>query len=440
MKAETIETSLDTLLWERYQALGISRKVFEFGKQVRNELTDRFVEIDKVAEYNQLKVLQAMQENRVSEACLYGTTGYGYNDIGRDTLEKVYASVFQTEDALVRPQITCGTHALALALLSNLRPGDELLSPVGKPYDTLEEVIGIRPSKGSLKEYGISYRQVDLLPDGSFNYPEIEKALNDKTRLVTIQRSKGYQTRPTLSVKRIGELIAFIKARKPDVLCMVDNCYGEFVETCEPSQVGADMVVGSLIKNPGGGLAQVGGYIAGKKECVENAAYRLTSPGLGKEVGASLSVLPSFYQGLFLSPTVTASALKGAVYAANLYEKLGFLVLPNGKESRHDIIQAVTFQNPEGVIAFCQGIQSAAPVDSFVTPEPWDMPGYDSQVIMAAGAFVSGSSIELSADGPIKPPYSVYFQGGLTWQHAGFGILKSLQALVEKGLIPQLLG
>lgn len=440
MKAETIETSLDTLLWERYQALGISRKVFEFGKQVRNELTDRFAEIDKVAEYNQLKVLQAMQENRVSEACLYGTTGYGYNDIGRDTLEKVYASVFQTEDALVRPQITCGTHALALALLSNLRPGDELLSPVGKPYDTLEEVIGIRPSKGSLKEYGISYRQVDLLPDGSFNYPEIEKALNDKTRLVTIQRSKGYQTRPTLSVKRIGELIAFIKARKPDVLCMVDNCYGEFVETCEPSQVGADMVVGSLIKNPGGGLAQVGGYIAGKKECVENVAYRLTSPGLGKEVGASLSVLPSFYQGLFLSPTVTASALKGAVYAANLYEKLGFLVLPNGKESRHDIIQAVTFQNPEGVIAFCQGIQSAAPVDSFVTPEPWDMPGYDSQVIMAAGAFVSGSSIELSADGPIKPPYSVYFQGGLTWQHAGFGILKSLQALVEKGLIPQLLG
>lgn len=440
MKAETIETSLDTLLWERYQALGISRKVFEFGKQVRNELTDRFAEIDKVAEYNQLKVLQAMQENRVSEACLYGTTGYGYNDIGRDTLEKVYASVFQTEDALVRPQITCGTHALALALLSNLRPGDELLSPVGKPYDTLEEVIGIRPSKGSLKEYGISYRQVDLLPDGSFNYPEIEKALNDKTRLVTIQRSKGYQTRPTLSVKRIGELIAFIKARKPDVLCMVDNCYGEFVETCEPSQVGADMVVGSLIKNPGGGLAQVGGYIAGKKECVENAAYRLTSPGLGKEVGASLSVLPSFYQGLFLSPTVTASALKGAVYAANLYEKLGFLVLPNGKESRHDIIQAVTFQNPEGVIAFCQGIQSAAPVDSFVTPEPWDMPGYDSQVIMAAGTFVSGSSIELSADGPIKPPYSVYFQGGLTWQHAGFGILKSLQALVEKGLIPQLLG
>lgn len=440
MKAETIETSLDTLLWERYQALGISRKVFEFGKQVRNELTDRFAEIDKVAEYNQLKVLQAMQENRVSEACLYGTTGYGYNDIGRDTLEKVYASVFQTEDALVRPQITCGTHALALALLSNLRPGDELLSPVGKPYDTLEEVIGIRPSKGSLKEYGISYRQVDLLPDGSFNYPEIEKALNDKTRLVTIQRSKGYQTRPTLSVKRIGELIAFIKARKPDVLCMVDNCYGEFVETCEPSQVGADMVVGSLIKNPGGGLAQVGGYIAGKKECVENAAYRLTSPGLGKEVGASLSVLPSFYQGIFLSPTVTASALKGAVYAANLYEKLGFSVLPNGKESRHDIIQAVTFQNPEGVIAFCQGIQSAAPVDSFVTPEPWDMPGYDSQVIMAAGAFVSGSSIELSADGPIKPPYSVYFQGGLTWQHAGFGILKSLQALVEKGLIPQLLG
>ena len=435
MKAETIETSLDTLLWERYQALGISRKVFEFGKQVRNELTDRFAEIDKVAEYNQLKVLQAMQENRVSEACLYGTTGYGYNDIGRDTLEKVYASVFQTEDALVRPQITCGTHALALALLSNLRPGDELLSPVGKPYDTLEEVIGIRPSKGSLKEYGISYRQVDLLPDGSFNYPEIEKALNDKTRLVTIQRSKGYQTRPTLSVKRIGELIAFIKARKPDVLCMVDNCYGEFVETCEPSQVGADMVVGSLIKNPGGGLAQVGGYIAGKKECVENAAYRLTSPGLGKEVGASLGVLPSFYQGLFLSPTVTAGALKGAIFAANIYERLGFAVVPDATESRHDIIQAVTFGTPEGVIAFCQGIQAAASVDSFVTPEPWDMPGYDAQVIMAAGAFVSGSSIELSADGPIEPPYAVYFQGGLTFPHAKLGILKTLQNLIDKGIV-----
>ncbi len=416
-----------------YEELGISQKVYEFGEEILSTLKERFEKIDETAEFNQLKVLKAMQDNKVSEACLLGTTGYGYNDIGREKLEAVYASVFHTEDALVRPQITCGTHALALALMSNLRPGDMLFSPVGKPYDTLEEVIGIRPSKGSLKEYGISYTQVDLLSDGSFDFEGIRKALleNDNIKLVTIQRSKGYQTRPTLSVARIGELIEFIKDIKPSVICMVDNCYGEFVETIEPSDVGADMVVGSLIKNPGGGLAPIGGYITGKKECVENAAYRLTSPGLGKEVGASLGILPQFYQGFFLSPTVTASALKGAIFAANIYEKLRFAVVPNGSETRHDIIQAVTFGKPEGVIAFCEGIQEAAPVDSFVTPEPWDMPGYDAQVIMAAGAFVSGSSIELSADGPIKPPYSVYFQGGLTWPHAKLGILKTLQKLVD---------
>lgn len=418
-----------------YAELGISQEVYEYGKTILDELQERFARIDEVAEYNQLKVLKAMQENQVSEACLLGTTGYGYNDMGRDTLEAVYAKVFHTEDALVRPQITCGTHALALALMSNTRPGDEVLSPVGKPYDTLEEVIGIRPSKGSLAEYGVTYKQVDLLPDGGFDYEGIRAAINEKTHLVTIQRSKGYQTRPTLSVERIGELIAFIKGIKPDVICMVDNCYGEFVEEKEPSDVGADMVVGSLIKNPGGGLAPIGGYIAGKKECVENAAYRLTSPGLGKEVGASLGVLSQFYQGFFLAPTVTAGALKGAIFAANIYENLGFGVVPNGQESRHDIIQAVTFGTPEGVVAFCQGIQAAAPVDSHVTPEPWDMPGYDAQVIMAAGAFVSGSSIELSADGPIKPPFAVYFQGGLTWQHAKFGILRSLQSLVDKGIV-----
>lgn len=421
-----------------YEKMGISPEVCQFTDDILEGLRERFSVIDETAEYNQLKVLRAMQEHQVSEACLLGTTGYGYNDFGRDTLEEVYASVFHTESALVRPQITCGTHALALALMSNLRPGDELLSPVGKPYDTLEEVIGIRPSKGSLKEYGISYRQVDLLPDGSFDYDKIKENINEKTRLVTIQRSKGYQTRPTLSVKRIGELIAFIKGIKPDVICMVDNCYGEFVEKCEPSDVGADMVVGSLIKNPGGGLAPIGGYIAGKKECVENAAYRLTSPGLGKEVGASLGILSAFYQGLFLAPTVTASALKGAIFAANVYERLGYHVVPDSTESRHDIIQAVEFGTPEGVIAFCQGIQAAAPIDSHVTPEPWDMPGYDAQVIMAAGAFVSGSSIELSADGPIKPPYAVYFQGGLTWQHAKFGIMKSLQMLLDKGILSKL--
>ncbi len=420
---------------QQYESLGISKEVYQFGQKIEASLKERFEKIDQITEFNQMKVIRAMQENRVSAECFNMSSGYGYNDLGRDTLEKVYASCFKGEDALVRPQITCGTHALALALMSNLRPGDELLSPVGKPYDTLEEVIGIRPSKGSLAEYGISYRQVDLLPDGQFDYENIKKAINEKTRLVTIQRSKGYATRPTLSVARIGELISFIKGIKPDVICMVDNCYGEFVEEREPLEVGADMMVGSLIKNPGGGLAPIGGYIVGKKECVENAAYRLTSPGLGKEVGASLGVIQSFYQGFFLAPTVTSGALKGAIFAANIYEKLGFEVVPNATESRHDIIQAVSFHNPEGLIAFCEGIQAAAPVDSYVTPEPWAMPGYDSDVIMAAGAFVQGSSIELSADGPLKEPYAVYFQGGLTWYHAKLGILKSLQKLKGRNLV-----
>lgn len=424
-----------TDLAKQYEQFGITPETYAFGEAVLASLQERFKKIDDIAEYNQMKVIHAMQQCRVSEVCLLGTTGYGYNDTGRDTLEKVYAAVFHTEDALVRPQITCGTHALALALMSNLRPGDELLSPVGKPYDTLEEVIGIRPSKGSLKEYGISYRQVDLLADGSFDYEGIRAAIGPKTRLITIQRSRGYQTRPVLSVARIGELIHFIRQIKPDVICMVDNCYGEFVETAEPTDAGADMVVGSLIKNPGGGLAPVGGYIAGRKECVENAAYRLTSPGLGKEVGASLGILPSFYQGLFMAPIITAAALKGAVFAANVYEKVGFPVFPDSTQERYDIIQAVTFGSPEGVIAFCEGIQAAASVDSYVIPEPWDMPGYDSQVIMAAGAFVSGSSIELSADGPIKPPYTVYFQGGLSFPHAKLGILKTLQNLTDKGIV-----
>lgn len=426
---------MNELLTKQYETLGISKEIYTYGMRIEEELLERFAQIDRVAEYNQLKVIHAMQENRVSAECFQSSSGYGYNDLGRETLEKVYASCFRGEDALVRPQITCGTHALALALMSNLRPGDELLSPVGKPYDTLEEVIGIRPSKGSLAEYGVTYRQVDLLSDGSFDYETIKNAINQRTKLVTIQRSKGYATRKTLSVERIGELVAFVKKIKPDVICMVDNCYGEFVEEREPLEVGADMIVGSLIKNPGGGLAPVGGYIVGKKECVENAAYRLTSPGLGKEVGASLGIMQSFYEGLFLAPTVVAGALKGAVFAANIYERLGFDVIPDGKESRHDIIQAVAFHNPDALIAFCEGIQAAAPVDSYVTPEPWAMPGYDSDVIMAAGAFVQGSSIELSADGPLKPPYAVYFQGGLTWYHAKLGILKSLQKLKERNLV-----
>ena len=418
-----------------YREIGIRKSVLDFGKKIEERLSERFQEIDKIAEYNQLKVIHAMQEKWVSADCFHYASGYGYDDHGRDTLEEVYAAIFHTESALVRPQIACGTHALALALSANLRPGDELLSPAGKPYDTLEEVIGIRPSKGSLAEYGVSYSQVDLLEDGTFDYDNIAKALNERTKLVTIQRSKGYQTRPSFSVKQIGELIAFVKKIKPDVICMVDNCYGEFVETIEPSDVGADMVVGSLIKNPGGGLAPIGGYIAGREDLVEACAYRLTSPGLGKEVGASLGVMQSFYQGLFLAPTVVAGALKGAIFAANIYEELGYHVIPNSTESRHDIIQAVEFGVPEGVIAFCKGIQAAAPVDSYVTPVPWAMPGYDSDVIMAAGAFVQGSSIELSADGPIKPPYAVYFQGGLTWPHAKLGILMSLEYLIRDEVV-----
>ncbi len=420
---------------EMYKNMGICDEVYDYCDNIIKSLHDRFEEIDKNAEYNQMKVIKAMQDNKVAEMHLVGTTGYGYNDDGRDTLEKVYSDIFKTEDALVRPQIICGTHALNVALASNLRPGDELLSPVGKPYDTMDEIIGIRPSKGSLAEYGITYAQVDLLPDGGFDYEGIKNAINERTKLVTIQRSKGYASRPTLSVERIGELISFIKGIKPDVICMVDNCYGEFVERIEPSEVGADMIVGSLIKNPGGGLAPCGGYIAGKKECVEQAAYRLSSPGLGKEVGATLGVNQSFYQGLFLSPVVVAGALKGAIFAANVYEKAGFVVRPDGSEPRYDIIQAVELGSADGLLAFCKGIQAAAPVDSFVTPEPWPMPGYDSDVIMAAGAFVQGSSIELSADGPLKEPYSVFFQGGLTWYHAKLGIMMSVQKMYEKELI-----
>ena len=421
-------------LIELYSSMGISPAVYNYGEQTLSKLQERFAEIDSIAEYNQTKVISAMQKNRVSAACFAATTGYGYDDLGRDNLEQVYADVFHTEAALVRPQITCGTHALTVALSANLLPGEELLSPVGLPYDTLQEVIGIRKSPCSLAEYGVSYKQVDLLSDGTFDYEGIRNAISDKTKLVTIQRSKGYATRPTFSVKQIGELIAFCKSIKPDVLVMVDNCYGEFVETIEPSDVGADMVVGSLIKNPGGGLAPIGGYICGTKECVERCAYRLSAPGLGQEVGANLGLMPALYQGFFMAPTVVAGAEKGAIFAANLYEPLGFRCVPDATESRHDIIQAVELGSEEGMIAFCKGIQAAAPVDSYATPLPWDMPGYNDKVIMAAGAFVQGSSIELSADGPSRPPYAVYFQGGLTWHHAKLGILMSLQKVVDAGL------
>ena len=422
-------------LVEFYNQIGISPAVYQYGEKTLDSLKERFEAIDKIAEFNQAKVLCAMQKNRVSAACFAATTGYGYDDVGRDALERVYADVFHTEAALVRPQITCGTHALTVALSANLLPGDELLSPVGLPYDTLQEVIGIRPSPCSLAEYGVSYRQADLKEDGTFDYDAIRNAINKKTKIITIQRSKGYATRPTFSVQQIGELIAFCKSIKPDLIAMVDNCYGEFVEIIEPSDVGADMVVGSLIKNPGGGLAPIGGYICGTKECVERCAYRLSAPGLGQEVGANLGLLLSLYQGFFMAPTVVAGAEKGAIFAANLYEPLGYRCIPSASETRHDIIQAVELGSEEAMIAFCKGIQGAAPVDSFATPMPWDMPGYNDKVIMAAGAFIQGSSIELSADGPIREPYAVYFQGGLTWYHAKTGILKSLQEMVNANLV-----
>ena len=430
-QSETEKSMIDSM----YEEIGISRPVLSFGRRVEARLAERFHQIDTTAEYNQLKVIRAMQKNRVCAEHFAASSGYGYNDDGRDTLEKVYADAFHAESALVRPQIICGTQALYLALSANLLPGDELFSPVGKPYDTLEEVIGIRESIGSLREYGVTYAQAELKEDGSFDYDAIRAGITPRTKLATIQRSKGYASRPTFSVRQIGELIAFLKSCKPDIICMVDNCYGEFVEEIEPTDVGADMIVGSLIKNPGGGLAPCGGYIVGREDLIERCARRLSSPGLGKEVGANLGVNRDLYQGFFLAPTVTASALKGAILAANIYEELGFRVIPNGSENRHDIIQAVELMSAEGLCAFCEGIQAAAPVDSYVTPVPWDMPGYDSQVIMAAGAFVQGSSIELSADGPLRPPYTAFFQGGLTWPHAKLGILMSLQKMWEKGLV-----
>lgn len=407
--------------------------VTDYASETQNALFKRFYAIDEIAEYNQRKVLFAMQAHRVSEAHLTGSTGYGYDDAGRDILERVYADIFHTESALVRPQIISGTHAITLALAGNLRPGDEILAPAGKLYDTLDGVIGIRPLPGSLSEYGITYRQVDLQSDGSFDYTKIEEAITPRTKLCAIQRSKGYQTRPSFSIERMGELIAFLKGKKPDLICFVDNCYGEFVERLEPTDVGADLSAGSLIKNPGGGLAQTGGYIVGKSSYVENAAYRLSAPGLGKEVGASLSALRLFYQGLFMAPTVTASAVKGAILTAAMYEGLGYPAHPASDLERTDIVQALTLGTPGKVVAFCQGIQAAAPIDSYVVPTPWDMPGYEDPVIMAAGAFVAGASIELSADAPMREPYAVYFQGGLTYPHAKYGALLSLQTMIDQG-------
>lgn len=414
-----------------YEQLGVSRAVYEYGEEVLASLRPRFDAIDQTAEYNQAKVLAAMQKNRVNAAHFAATTGYGYDDEGRDNLERVYADVFHTEAALVRPQITCGTHALTVALSANLLPGDELLSPVGAPYDTLEEVIGIRESKCSLKEYGVTYAQADLKPDGTFDYDAIRSKINPRTKLITIQRSKGYATRPSFSVDQIGALIRFCKEIKPDVKVMVDNCYGEFVETLEPTQAGADLVVGSLIKNPGGGLAPTGGYIAGRRDLVEGAAMRLTTPGIGKECGSTFGANRSLYQGLFLAPHTTAQAVKTAVFAARMMELLGYRTEPTSDTVRHDIIQMIHFGAPEPLKKFCKGIQFGAPVDSFVTPEPWDMPGYDCPVIMAAGAFIQGASIELSCDAPMREPYTAYLQGGLTYESGKAGVLLAVEELLR---------
>lgn len=415
------------------ESFNITEEVYDFCMKMEGQLTPQFEEIRRITEYNGAKVLHAMQNNGLSDMHFAATTGYGYNDLGRELIEQIYADVFRAEAGLVRPQLISGTHALTVSLFGSLRPGDELLSVAGKPYDTLDSVIGIVPQNGSLAEFGVTYAQADLKEDFSFDYEAIEKAINPKTKMVLIQRSKGYKYRPTLSVKQVGEVIKFVKDIRRDIICMVDNCYGEFVETTEPSEVGADMVVGSLIKNPGGGLAPTGGYIVGKEEYIENSAMRLSAPGLGKDVGATLGLNQQLLQGLFFAPEVVENSLRSAVLSARIFEELGFDVMPTSKETRYDVIQAIQMDTSEQVISFCQGIQKAAPVDSYVTPIPSEMPGYDSEVIMAAGTFIQGASIELSADAPITEPYTVYLQGGLTGYHAKIGPMIALQNMVRQG-------
>lgn len=408
---------------------GIDEEIFKLSEIVEDEIKDKFEEIKKIREYNQYKVLKAMQSSKLSDIHFNWTTGYGYNDIGREKVEEIYSNIFNAEDAIVRPIIVNGTHALTLCLTGILRPGDEILSATGKPYDTLEEVIGIRSSKGSLKEFRVTYKQVDFLEDGEPDYNSIKNSINEKTKLVLIQRSKGYSWRKSLTIDDIEKIINTVKSVRNDLIVMVDNCYGEFLETKEPTDVGADIMAGSLIKNPGGGLALTGGYIVGKKEIIELISYRLTSPGIGKECGLTFGTSRTVLQGLFLAPYIVSQALMGAIFCSKLFENLGYDVLPKYNDLRSDIIQCIKLNSADEVISFCKGIQYAAPVDSFVTPEPWAMPGYDCDVIMAAGAFIQGSSIELSADAPIKPPYNVYFQGGLTYTHSKLGALKALKEM-----------
>lgn len=408
---------------------GIDRNIFELSKEVDRDIQPQFNKMREIREYNQLKVLNAMQEAQLSDNHFNWTTGYGYNDLGREKVEEIYARVFHTEDALVRPQIVNGTHALSLTIQGIVRPGDEILSITSAPYDTLQGVIGIREEVGCLKEFGVTYKQVEFLEDGNIDLEGAKAAINEKTKLVILQRSKGYAWRKSLSIKDIEEAIKAVKSVREDLIVMVDNCYGEFLETKEPTDVGADVIAGSLIKNPGGGLALAGGYIVGKKELIELISYRLTSPGIGKECGLMFGTTRNILQGLFQAPYVVSQAVMGAVFCARLYEKLGYKVNPKYDDERSDIIQIVQLHGAEEVIKFCEGVQAAAPVDSFVTPIPWAMPGYDDEVIMAAGAFVQGSSIELSADAPIREPYNVYFQGGMTYDHSKMGSLKALERM-----------
>lgn len=418
------------------EELGVSPKVLDRIEQAESDIRGEFDSLDDIMAYNQYKVLTAFQNNRISDMHFSWNTGYGYNDAGREALERVYADIFRTEAALVRPIIVNGTHALTLTLIGILRPGDELIYCTGAPYDTLEEVIGIRgEGKGSLKEFGVSYQQIELTPEGEIDLAALKEAITEKTRMVTVQRATGYGWRKAITIEQIQEWADFVHGINPDIICMVDNCYGEFLDVKEPTEVGTDVLAGSLIKNPGGGLALTGGYIAGRQDLIDDISYRMTSPGIGGECGLMFGQTRTMFQGLFLAPKTVNGAVKGAALCAKVFENLGFDVCPKAEEKRSDIIEAVKLGSPEAVVAFCEGIQAAAPIDAHVKPVPWDMPGYDDQVVMAAGAFIQGSSIELSADAPIREPYIVYFQGGLTYEHSKFGVIKALQALYEQNLI-----
>lgn len=417
---------------------GISEKVIALIDESEREVSPVFEELDDIMTYNQYKVLDVFQKNRLADRHFSWNTGYGYDDAGREMIEKVYADVFHAEAALCRPTLVNGTHALAITLLGLLRPGDELIYCTGTPYDTLETVIGLKnyePGNGSLKDYGVTYKQVELLPDGNIDFEGLRNAISDRTRMVTLQRSTGYGWRKAITIDKIEEWASFVSDINPNIIKMVDNSYGEFLDTKEPTDVGADVMAASLIKNPGGGLALTGAYVAGRKDLINRIQYRMTCPGIGGECGLTFGQTRSMFQGLFIAPRVVNGAVKGAVLCGRVFEKLGYDVCPKPEDKRSDIIEAVRLGTPEAVVSFCQGVQAAAPIDSYVKPIPWDMPGYDDQVVMAAGAFVQGSSIELSADAPIREPYNVYFQGGITYEHSKFGVIKALQALVDDNII-----